>query len=215
VTAPGGALEGFGWGIERREASAYSCGAECGVEFGHGFGDLFTGEFIAVCLAFGVGGEEIGPGGHECFVVLAGGGPINDGFGVEVPALAALRHPQPAGLFRAGWAVVLAGRSAGHGHHVDTPRGGVDSAHGQRSNAYAVFLGEGLGDISAQGQRRSLSPGQPGSVEGGGFGRGHQRVTSSVTWAGVARWRRVDGVTVVVALGARSAPMPLVTRIPP
>jgi hypothetical protein len=84
---------GLGGGVEWGESAAYTGSAEFGVQLSDGFGDLLAGEFVTLCLAVGVGGVEISSGGHECLVVLAGGGPGDVWFGVEVPALAALGHP--------------------------------------------------------------------------------------------------------------------------
>jgi hypothetical protein len=89
----GGTLDGLGWWIEWGEPAADPGGAECGVKFGDRVGNLLTGDFVPVCFAFGVGGEEIGPGGHQLLVVLTGRGPIDDGLVFKVPALAALGHP--------------------------------------------------------------------------------------------------------------------------
>ena len=103
-----------------------------------------------MALAVGVGGGQVGSGGHQLLVFGAGLGPVGDGFGVEVPALAALGHPQPAGLVRARWTLVCPGGPTGHRDDVDAAGGGVDAAHGQGPDADAVLLGQGLGDISAQ-----------------------------------------------------------------
>jgi hypothetical protein len=93
LATPGGTLDGFGWGIEWGETAADSGGTEFGVKFGDRVGDLLAGELITVCFAFGVGGEEIGTGGHQLLVVLAGPGPIDDGLVFKVPTLTALGHP--------------------------------------------------------------------------------------------------------------------------
>jgi hypothetical protein len=111
---------------------------------------LFTRRLVADGFAFGVGGEEIGPGGHESLMVFTGLDPVGDRFGVEVPAFAALDHPQSAGLIRAGRALVLPGGPAGDGDDVDAAGGGIDAAHGQWPDADAVLFGQGHGDLSAQ-----------------------------------------------------------------
>ena len=198
LAAPGGSLDRLGWWIEWGEPTAYPCRAEFGVEFGDRLGDLLTRDLVADGLAFGVGGEEIGPGGHQRLVVLTGRGPVGDRLRVEVPALAALDHPQPAGLLRTGRALVGPGGPAGHGHDVDAAGGGVDAAHGQWPDADAVLFGQGLGDISAQRQYGPLRP-------------GHPRGINVVVWSSGRHLPRVltcrsaerDGV---VASGARSAP---------
>ena len=150
MAAPGGSLDRLGWWIERGEPTAYPGGAEFGVEFGDRLGDLLTGDLVADGFAFGVDGEEIGPGGHQLLVFLTGRGPVGDRLGVEVPALAALNHPQPTGLLRAGRALVVPGGPAGDGDDVGAAGGGVDAAHGQWADADAVLFGQGLGDISGQ-----------------------------------------------------------------
>jgi hypothetical protein len=206
LTSPGGALDRFGWWIEGSEPSAYSERAEFTVEFGDGLGDLLTRDLITVGLALGIGREEIGSDGHQLSLLLSGWGPVGGGFGVEVPALAALGHPQSAGLLRTGVALVFSGGPTRDRDDVDAAGGGVDPAHGQGPDADAVLFGQDVDDISAEWQRGPLSPGHPSRIKGGGVGDGHQRVISSVACPGVARWRRVVSVTVVVAPGVRSAP---------
>jgi hypothetical protein len=194
------------------EPSAYADRPEFGVECGDGFGDLFTGVVVSCGAALGVGGDKVGSGGHQRFLVLAGCGPLGDRFGVEVPALAALHHPQLAGFLRAGAALVLTGRSAGDGHHLDAAGGGVDPTHGQRSDADAMLLSQGLGNVGAQRQGGPLRPGHSRGVMGGGGCRGHQAVTSRR----VLTCRNASSERVAVASGARSTPMRhLVKGIPP
>src|SRR5207248_2560689 len=91
----------------------------------------------------------------------------------EVPALAALRHPQPAALVRTRRALVVSGGPARNGNDVDATGAGVDAAHRERSDAHAVLFGQGLGDVGADGQGRPLRPGHPRAIEGSGFGGGH------------------------------------------
>ncbi len=64
--------------------------------------------------------------------------PVGDRLGFEVPALVALGHPQPAGLVRAGSALVFSDGSAWDGHDVDAAGGGVDAAQDQWPDADAV-----------------------------------------------------------------------------
>jgi hypothetical protein len=123
-------LTGLGGGSSGGESTAHPCRAELGIEFGDRLDDLLTREFIAGGFAFGVGGQEIDPGGHQRFVFCTGRGPVGDRFGVEVPAFAALGHPQPAGLLCTRLALVLPGGSAGDGDDVGVAGGGVDAAHG-------------------------------------------------------------------------------------
>jgi hypothetical protein len=66
---------------------------EFGVEFGYRVGDLLARVLVAVGPAFGVGGEQVGAGGHQLLVFLAGFPAVGERFGVQMPALAALRHP--------------------------------------------------------------------------------------------------------------------------
>jgi hypothetical protein len=47
---------------------------------------LLTGDLVADCAAFGVGGEEIGPGSHQSLVFVTERGPVGDRLGVEMPA---------------------------------------------------------------------------------------------------------------------------------
>jgi hypothetical protein len=54
LAAAGGPLERLGWWIKRCEPAADPSGAQCSVEFGDRVSDLFTGEFVAVCFAFGI-----------------------------------------------------------------------------------------------------------------------------------------------------------------
>jgi hypothetical protein len=93
LAASGGAAGQLGWWIEWGESAAYAERAEFGVECGDGVGDLFAGVLVSGGAAVGVGGDEVGSGGHQCFLVFGGGGPLGERFGVEVPALAALDHP--------------------------------------------------------------------------------------------------------------------------
>jgi hypothetical protein len=150
LTASGGSLDRLGCWIERGEPATHPGCAEFGVEFGDRLGDLLTRNLVADGLAFGVDGEEIGPGGHQRFLVLVRCGPVGDRLRVEVPALAALGHPQPAGLVRAGRALVGTGGPTGHRYHVNAAGCGVDAAHCERPDADAVLFGQGLGHISGQ-----------------------------------------------------------------
>jgi hypothetical protein len=126
---------------------------------------------------------------------------VGDGFGVEVPALAALGHPQPPGLICTRAAVVFSGGSAGHGNDVEAAGGGVDAAHRQRPDAHAVLLGQHLGDLGAQGQFGALGPGHLPGIHSRGVGGGHQALTS--TSVVVACWSLASGM--VVVSGVRSA----------
>jgi hypothetical protein len=112
-----------------------------------------------------VSGEEIGSSGHQCLVFLTGRHTVVDRLRLEVPAFAALSHPQPAGFLGAGMALVVSGGPAGHGHDVDAAGGGVDATHSQRTGTDAVLLGESLGNISCQWQRGPLRPGHPPGVQ--------------------------------------------------
>jgi hypothetical protein len=98
--------------------------------------------------------------------------------------------------------LVFAGGAAGDGHDVDAAGGGVDPAHGQRSDTDAVLFGQGLGDVGAQRQYGALRPGHPCVINAGGCC--HQAVTSRR--AGTCR--SAASRMVVVASGARAAPMP-------
>ena len=135
---------------------------------------------------------------------LAGRGPVGDRFGVEVPALAALDHPQPAGLVCAGRALVGPGGSAGDGDDVDAAGGGVDAAHGQWPDADAVLFGQGLGDISGQRQCGALRPGHPRGINAGGCG--HQAVTSRRVLTCRSAGERDGGGGVGCEIGADAAP---------
>ena len=79
----GWSADRFGWWVQWCESSAHSCRAEFGVEFGDGFGDLFTGDLVADGLAVGVGGGQVGSGGHQRRLVFGGLGPLGDRFGVR------------------------------------------------------------------------------------------------------------------------------------
>jgi hypothetical protein len=82
VAASGGSFDRFGWWIEWGEPTAYTQRAQLAVEFGDRVCDLLKGDLVAVRFAFGIGGQQIGPRGHQLRVLLAGGRPIDDGFGV-------------------------------------------------------------------------------------------------------------------------------------
>jgi len=155
-----------------RAAADSEC-AQFGVEFGDRVGDLLGGVLVAEGFAFGVSGEQIRPGGHQRLLLFGRFCSLGDRFCLQVPALAALRHPQPSGLVCTWSALVVSGGPARNGNDVDTTGGGLDAAHGQRADAYAVLFGQGLGDVGADGQGGPLSLGRPGAVEGGEFGGGH------------------------------------------
>ena len=141
LATSGGALDRLGWRIERGESAADSQGAQLGVQFSHRLGDLLAGVLVTEGFAFGVGGEQIRPSGHQRLVLLRGLGPLHGRFSVQVPALAALGHPQPPGLVRTWRALVVPGGPARNRHDVDPAGGGVDAAHGQRSDAHPVLFG--------------------------------------------------------------------------
>jgi hypothetical protein len=67
-----------------------------------------------------------------------------------------------------------------------------------------VLLGDGLGDVGAQGERGFLRAGHSRYVDGGGVADGHQAVTS----LSVASSRSTVSCMVVLASGASSLPMP-------
>jgi hypothetical protein len=204
LAAPGGALDRLGWRVQRGKPAPHPGRPEFGVQHGHRVGDLLTGGLITPGAAVRVSRSEVSSGGHECLVVLARCGPLGDRLHIEVPALAALGHPQPPRLLRTRFALVLPGGAAGHRDDLHPPGGGVDPAHRQRPHTDSVLLGDGLDDLRAQGQCGPLCPGHPRGIQADRLSNGHQRITSP----GVARSRRTAKGTVLLAPGARSAPIP-------
>jgi hypothetical protein len=203
LAASGGAFDRFGWGIEWGESAAYSERAEFGVEFSDRVGDLLTADLITPGFAFGVGGQQIGPGGHQLRVVLTRRNPAGDRFVLQVPTLTALDHPQPTGLLRTRPTLVFPGGPAGHRHHLDAAGGGVDPAHGQWPDADTVQLGQSPGNISTDRQRGPLRPGHRRDIDSGGISGGHQALTCPSV---VAVCRSAVSAMALAVSGASSAP---------
>ena len=157
---PRGPLLAGRLGIERCEPAADAEAAEFLVEFGDDLPDLLALVGIAVGAGFLVGGVQVGAGSHQCLLPLGRLRRLADRFFGEVPAFAALGHPQPAVLVRARAAAVLPAGAAGDGDDVDPAGGEVEPPHRQRSDTHAVVFGEPLGDVAGQGEQRLLRAGE-------------------------------------------------------
>jgi len=99
---------------------------------------------------------KVGPHGGELALLAGGGLGLEDGFGVEVPALPALGDAEPAGAFGAGRAFGGEGGAAGDVDDLGLAGGEVDAADGDGADADAVVDGGGADDVAGEWHQRPL-----------------------------------------------------------